>query len=31
VANQLDNSWIEGHVPLSDKAEFEQLEKDKAK
>ena len=27
VANPLDNGWVEGHVSLSDKAKFEELEK----
>jgi len=31
VADPLDNGWVEGHVSLSDKAKFEQLEKDKKK
>ena len=27
VADPLDNGWVEGHVSLSDKAKFEELEK----
>ena len=31
VADPLDNGWVEGHVSLSDKAKFEELEKNNRK